>query len=228
MSETETPDFADLDRRVRESPSDPNAWTERGQARADTGEYEQAVEDFARACGLAPKSPVPFAKRAYCLLLLERPAEAVDDAAKAEENAPKDAKYLMLHGMACDAAGDHDAAIAIYTRTMELDPRYFQGALNNRGVAHASKGDHESAIRDFSDAARIHPDDHRAFANRAVSFLERGETKMDGGDIPGAEADFRSGLADLEKALDLGAGTPEVEGLVEHVRKLMARAEEMK
>ena len=47
--------------------------------------------------------------------------------------------------------------------------------MRNRGTVHAQKGDYDRAIRDYSEAARLDPDDPHALIGRALVYCERHE-----------------------------------------------------
>ena len=64
------------------------------------------------------------------------------------------APYYNSRGLAKEAKGDHDGAIADYVRAIELNPKY-AGAYNNRGLAREAKGDHDGAIADYNRALEL-------------------------------------------------------------------------
>src|SRR6266699_2583338 len=92
------------------------------------------------------------------------------------------APYYNNRGLAREAKGDHDGAIADYNRAIELNPKY-AGAYNNRGLAKKAKGDHDGAIADYNRAIELNPKDAGAYNNRGI-------TKEGKGDHDGAIADY--------------------------------------
>jgi tetratricopeptide (TPR) repeat protein len=72
-------------------------------------------------------------------------------------------------GMKRHAAGDLAAAIAAYTKAIELDGKFAE-AYNNRGIAYMSQNDYAAAVPDFSRSIEIKPSD-AAYNNRGGIYL---------------------------------------------------------
>src|SRR6266540_3170541 len=100
------------------------------------------------------------------------------------------APYYNNRGLAREAKGDHDGAIADYNRAIDLNPKY-AGAYNNRGLAKQAKGDLDGAIADYNCAIELCPKQPRAYMNR-------GFAKQAKGDHDGA-------IADYNRAIELAA-----------------------
>jgi tetratricopeptide (TPR) repeat protein len=82
--------------------------------------------------------------------------------------------------------GDHDGAIADYTKSIELDPLH-ASTYNNRGNIRKLKGDIEGALADYERAIQLDP-------NYAYPWGGRAHIKYDRGDIDGAIADLSEAL----------------------------------
>jgi tetratricopeptide (TPR) repeat protein len=91
-------------------------------------------------------------------------------------------------GVALSEAGRHGAAIADFTRAIDLWPEYHT-AWNQRGRAHRTLRDYDAAIADFGEAHRLKPDHRRYLSNRGLAFKLKG--------------DYRRALADYDAALRL-------------------------
>ena len=89
-------------------------------------------------------------------------------------------------GVAENANGDFDGAIADYNRAIELDPRY-AAAYSNRGNAKQANGDLDGAIADCSRAIELDPKDPMAHKYRGVA-------KKAKGDLEGAIADYNRAI----------------------------------
>ena len=69
--------------------------------------------------------------------------------------------------------GEMDAAIADYSKAIELKPDYAK-TYAWRGFAYAAKHDDERATRDFAEAMRLDPRDPLPCSYRALASLNRG------------------------------------------------------
>jgi tetratricopeptide (TPR) repeat protein len=84
--------------------------------------------------------------------------------------------------------GEHDRAIADYSKSIGLDPKFVR-AYNNRGIAYDSKGEHDHAIADFSKAIELDPNSATGYNNRAWAYFKAGKAA--------------DGLHDAQRALEL-------------------------
>jgi tetratricopeptide (TPR) repeat protein len=50
-----------------------------------------------------------------------------------------------------------------------------ESALNNRGIAYDTKGDHDRAIADYDEAIRVNPKFAFAFNNRGTAYKNKGD-----------------------------------------------------
>jgi tetratricopeptide (TPR) repeat protein len=112
----------------------------------------------------------------------------IEDAAEGDT---MHAVAYVARGLAWQAKGNLDRALADYTDAIRLNPRDAL-AYNNRGLLWREKGDADRAIADLTDAIRIDPLPHsdmlgsghvNIYANRGLAW----ETK---GDLDRAIADF--------------------------------------
>ena len=68
--------------------------------------------------------------------------------------APQDAAIWNNRGMAHEAKGEHDMAIADYTNAIDLSPTFYS-AYQNRGDARKAKGEDAGAAADLKRAAEL-------------------------------------------------------------------------
>ena len=82
-------------------------------------------------------------------------------------------KRYCNRGMAYQAKGELDKAIADYTEAIRLDPKYAK-AYGNRGMAYAGEGRPTTRpLRDFTEAIRLDPKDAEAYGNRGIAYRQR-------------------------------------------------------
>src|SRR5271154_627750 len=78
------------------------------------------------------------------------------------------------HGLAYEAKGDHDRAIANYDHAIGLDPKY-ASAYGGRGKAYEAKGDHDRAIADYDHEIGLDPKYAIAYYNRGLAYEAKGD-----------------------------------------------------
>jgi len=76
----------------------------------------------------------------------------------------------MERGEAARKAGDDDLAIACFDRVIRVDPACAK-AWALRGSCKALSGDHQSAIRDGSEAIRLEPNNGDWLCHRAMTYI---------------------------------------------------------
>jgi tetratricopeptide (TPR) repeat protein len=70
---------------------------------------------------------------------------------------------------------DADYQLNCYTKCLSLDPEYGGAATyNNRGIAYKNLGRYQDAIRDYTRALSIDPDNASAYINRGFAYDELG------------------------------------------------------
>ena len=103
--------------------------------------------------------------------------------------ASEEAKAIFAGAESKFAKGDYPAAIAEYTRALELDPKFAE-AYVSRGEAKSVTGDREGAIADYTKVIELDPKSADAYNNRASCYLIQGNREP--------------GCRDAQKVCDLG------------------------
>jgi tetratricopeptide (TPR) repeat protein len=80
---------------------------------------------------------------------------------------------MVFVGMLVLILGPPEGALAIESGDLPHPELFF--AFNNRGNAHAARRDYDRAIRDYSDSARLDPDDPHALIGRGLVYCEKQE-----------------------------------------------------
>ena len=93
---------------------------------------------------------------------------------KPKAMAKSQAEKAFDRGVSAFRNGDHDKAIADYSKAIRLDRKYAD-AYHDRGLVYGNKGNHDKAIVDFSKAIRLNPEDADGFHDRGVAYEHRGE-----------------------------------------------------
>jgi protein O-mannosyl-transferase len=134
--------------------------------------------------------------------------------------------YLNL-GLAYQNRKDIEKALAYYSRAIAMKKLYYP-PLNNRGTILAALGQHEQAIRDFTDAISINPYVAVAYYNRGMSrtFLGQQDLAIEDftrvielkpthaeaynnrGSMYGAKGEMEKAIADFSSAIGLVPGFP--------------------
>ena len=79
------------------------------------------------------------------------------------------ANFFIHRGIAHQAKGEFDLAIADCSEAIRLDPHNAY-AFFNRGNAHRANGEYSEAIADYTESLRLDPTDADLFLNRALAL----------------------------------------------------------
>ena len=127
-----------------------------------------AVVRESLAIAWMPVNPEAYLRRGRAYYKLKQYRQAADDLGVALALNPgvKEAMVWFELGYACRVVGRPQQAIAAYSRTVELAPK-FSGAWNNRGLLHEQLGQLEPAVADFSQSLAAYDRNATAWNNRA-------------------------------------------------------------
>lgn len=159
------------------------AYLNRGNALAENGQIDTAIQDYDQSLKNNPLSAEAFARRG---IALEQKAEfdrAIGDCDNALKLDPKNAKALICRGYSRSHKKEFDGAIEDYTEAIKLDPNDAR-TLRLRASAYREKAQYDLAIQDCDQAIKLDPD------NAAVAYYVRGLSKQKKGDKSGAKADI--------------------------------------
>jgi tetratricopeptide (TPR) repeat protein len=141
-----------LDKAIQLDPGHAEAYSLRGTARSDLGDYQNALADLTKA--------------------IEMAKESNDQAVLSELHYARALNHARSHGWK-EAIVDFDAAVAISPN----DPDYYNG----RSRAHFFAGDTAASIKDAEEALSLNQekDERRARSlfNRGSAYLKAGKTQ---------------------------------------------------
>ncbi|HCT75096.1 MAG TPA: hypothetical protein DGT23_00580 [Micromonosporaceae bacterium] len=196
----------------------------RGQVLAALGRAEEALADFDHVVGIDPNYPEYRFDRANLLQRMGKHALALEDYEVAMSLGPPFPELYYNRGDLRLTLGDVDGAVADFRYVLDLEPDYLEARLAlasllpaaeaapliQAGLAmapdeprlHCALGlslmeEQPEAARDAFDAAlKLDPKMLEALVNRAVVAFEQGR--------------FDVAVADLDRALDVAPGNPDV------------------
>jgi predicted O-linked N-acetylglucosamine transferase (SPINDLY family) len=145
--------IADFDRALALAPDHAGAWINRGEALLLRRLLPEALQSYDAAIKLDPRSPEAWLGRANVLVLSRRVDDAKQACQQALAIAPNSVKALVQFGQCLAHQGDAEAAIALFDRALQIDPRN-EAAHANRIFtldfsASASFADHQAARADW-------------------------------------------------------------------------------
>ncbi|MCI0343606.1 MAG: tetratricopeptide repeat-containing serine/threonine-protein kinase [Planctomycetales bacterium] len=162
------------------------AFSERGRAREDLGDFLGAKHDYGRALGIAPRHPILHLNLGNAKRALGDLAGALEAYERALAIDPRYAQAYGSRGNAKWDKGDLAGAIEDYSSLLEINPRDAL-AYSNRGAARSDVGDIAGAMADFEQALGIDP-------TFALAHYNRGNART-------SLRKFREAISDYDHAL---------------------------
>jgi tetratricopeptide (TPR) repeat protein len=150
-----------------------NAYSNRGVAWINKGDYDRAISDFDKTIELNPSHIDAYLNRGSAWKEKGDYDRAISDFDKTIELNPRDGDAYVNRGLSWKHKGNYDRAISDYTKAIELNPRD-AGAYNGRGVAWIKKGDYDRAISDYTKAIELNPRDVDVYVNRGLTWNTKG------------------------------------------------------
>ena len=130
------------------------AYIDRAKARADSGDYAGAIEDFTHAIKLKPDNIAAYIDRANARVDLGDYTGAIEDYTHTIKLWPEESNLYINRGVTKIRLDDYSGAIEDFTHAIKLKPDN-AAAYNNRGTAKKVLGQHEAAKIDFEKAKEI-------------------------------------------------------------------------
>jgi tetratricopeptide (TPR) repeat protein len=194
--------IADLTQAISIDPKYIRAFYNRGLALEKKGKLDDALTDLKYFAGLDPSFPdaqkaiarVSETKKKVATAAVKfpevTPSTAADDAMicyretgdvaisactrAINSGSSRPSINYLNRANAYRDNGDTDRAVADYTETIRLNPKYAL-AYNGRGNAYLNKGDTDSAIADYTEAIRLDPKSAYPYNGRGNAYHDKGE-----------------------------------------------------
>lgn len=162
------------DQAIRLDPNDSAAYSNRGSAKSDLGQHEEAIKDCDESIRLDPSNSAAYSNRSRAKGILGQYEEAIKDCDEAIRLDPRDPIAYSNRGNVKSGLGKHEEAIKDCDKAIFLDPNYF-GAYINRGKIKNELKQHEEAIKDYNRAIILDPNYSGAYNNRGKAKIAIGQ-----------------------------------------------------
>lgn len=156
-------------------------WKKQSKILEKLGKYDLALKSIDIAISLESKDLTSINQKAVILSNMKQYPKAMAIYDEIIRQQPEGYAYYN-RAKAKSELGNHQAAIADYDRSIDLNPKFGE-AYYNRGRAKTALGKSKAAIADYDRSIDLNPKDTQAYNNRG---LERSNS----GDNQGAIADF--------------------------------------
>lgn len=142
--------------------------------------YQEALDHFDKAVGLAPYEPEFYLMRGGALRLMEQEEFAAQDLATFEElsddNATLEpearlAPLKLKESIRLFEAGEYAASERLAGEAIQINPNY-PAAYRRRGLARLQQGEIQQAETDFDEAIASDPDNLEAWLYRSYTRME--------------------------------------------------------
>jgi len=185
------------------TPSDPaEKKVDQGIASYNSGNLEQAIQDFTEAIELDPDYALAYFKRAVAFRILGDYEQAIADYDQAIRIDPKESNAYNNRGWCYFNLGDYEQAIADYSHAIEVDPNnsHFTAPYNNRGWVYYLQAHYDQALDDFNRAISLNPSAY-ALIRRAVVHDTMGHPEKAADDFEQAIENYDGELVEAHNYL---------------------------
>jgi tetratricopeptide (TPR) repeat protein len=149
------------------------AYDARGDAHAEMGNFERAIQDYGEALKLKPEDASPLLERGLAYEQTGDHNRALRDFDEALKLNPKNDIAFYYRSIVHAKKGNNDRAIQDLDEAIELDPRS-DGKFLWRGYSYDAKGDFDRAMADYDHAINLGSKDAQTFVRRADIYFAKG------------------------------------------------------
>ena len=171
--------------------SDAKSFIASGIAKAKSGNYTEAIQDFDKAIQLDPTDPSAYMERSKAKRELNDERGASQDLSECKVRYERLDDGLKAHETASAAydSGDYVSAVKNYNKAISLVPSLLS-IYCNRGNAKQCLEDYRGAVEDFTKSIEVNA------SNKSDAYHQRGKIKYHKlNDTNGALEDFNEAIA---------------------------------
>jgi len=145
------------------------AYTGRGEAYIELGEYEKAFADYAEAIRMQPEKSVMFIDRGDAYSELGEYEKALADYSEAIRLDSQSYNAYHRRGNVFVKLGNYEQALADFSEAIRIYVMYAD-AYKDRGSVYYTSGEFEKALADYTKAILIEPSDASLYKARAEIY----------------------------------------------------------
>lgn len=161
------------------------AYKNRGNAHDDNGQYEQALEDYARAIEINPQDAEAFNGRGTTHIAQERYGLAVEDFDQAIRINPSSPVAFGNRCFAKAVLGELEQALSDCNEALRIKRRY-PAAYASRAITYLKLKRYDDAIADYTALLKTQPADPYALFGRGMARRMKGDARGGDGDVAAA------------------------------------------
>ncbi len=176
------------------APKDPAAYTSRGKAYSEMGDWERAIADYSQAIQLEPQDAENWCDRGNARVMKGDYDGGAGRRGAGDETGPRRAQQSLHPRLRLSQEGRLDKAVADFNEVIRLDPQFGE-AYRERGHTLCLKGDLDKAMADLNKAIELVPEDYEALFCRGYAC--------------GLKGDLDKALADYDQAIKLDSAFAE-------------------
>jgi tetratricopeptide (TPR) repeat protein len=149
-------------------------------------EYVPALEDLKVALTIEPGNALALNERGLVYEAQSNYAAAISDYDAALKITPRDAQILANRGYAHEGAGNQSRAKDDYDQSISLKPNLT--AMLGRARIYVARGEHDAAVRAYTEAMALNSRNHGAVVERGLIYLTLRQDEKARADIAAAVA----------------------------------------
>ena len=151
-------------------------WFDRGYSSNLSGDYDDAVASFNKACELNPAFAAAYNNRGIAYSEMGNYQQAISDFDRVVLLSPLYAPAYYNRGIVYFNLGNQNQAIKDYSKAIKIDSHY-ANAYYQRGAAYTYRSNYKNAINDFTRTIKLNPNYPDAYRNRGDVYTKFGKPR---------------------------------------------------